>query len=438
MRVSLVLRRPAMCGAFRASPFVAAPARAAALACVRQGERTRTKRKFLRGWLSSINKDQVEAYMAAPDLRKLADPTTGWDQSKRRAGVIARKLGMVSEYTEYMQCLPTTVLQIVACQVVQVKREQHNVYEEEQIGIQVGAANTEWKRLDKSERGHFFRAGVPPKKVLMEFKVSPDAVLPIGLELRAEHFVPGQYLDITGKTKGKGFQGVMKRWGFSGGPASHGASLSHRTPGSIGQHSIPSKVWKGKKMPGRMGNKYRTVKNAFLWKIDTKQNLLYIRGAIPGPPGSFLRVRDAKNKLHELVPPYPTYIRQEGEVPPEVITANSPEPVWFKKMMARRAAFAEDPSKNLDDDQTAVQAILDHKEQFPSYDKWKKGLLPPGRSPSTHYSCRSFGESINLKILSEMDDITSADREEFLANYDADEEEEGDDQDYEDFKNLLI
>jgi len=282
-----------------------------------------------------------------------------------------------------------------------VKREKHNEYEDERVALQVGAVNTLWKRLTKPQRGHCHHAGVPPKKVLMEFAISPDAILPPGTEQRAEHFYPGQLLDLTGKTKGKGFQGVMKRWGFSGQLASHGNSLSHRAPGSVGQHANPSKVWKGKKLPGRMGNKYRTVKNAFLWKIDTKHNLLYVKGPVPGAPGSYIRVRDAKNKLHQSIPPYPTYLRKEGELLPEIITANSPEPLWFKKMMARQAAFAEDPRKNLDDSPDAVKMILDHIKEFPSYDKWKKGLLPPGRSPSKHYSCASYGEKIEPAWMAE-------------------------------------
>lgn len=423
MKPSLPLWHPARAGvsAFGASSFVQGPVRAAALVCVRDAERKRIKKKFMRGWRSSVNKDQVEARRTAVDPRTLSDPSTGWDQRKRRTGLVAIKVGMTSEYSEYMEWLPLTVLQVVDCQVVQVKKERHNEYEEEKVGLQVGAVDGKWRRLAKAQRGHFFHAGVNPKKVLMEFKISPDAVVPVGTELRAEHFVPGQLLDLTGKTKGKGFQGVMKRWGFSGGPASHGNSASHREPGSTGQHSIPSKVWKGKKMPGRMGNKYRTTKNLLLWKIDTKNNLLYVKGPVPGAPGSYIRVRDAKNKLHSLVPPYPTYMRQPEEVLPEVITANSPEPMWYKKMMARQAAFAEDLSKNTDDNQTAVQVVLAHKEAFPSYDKWKKGLLPPGPNPSKHHSCLSVGEPMEFPWLADTiadyEDPSTAEEDQLQIHY---------------------
>lgn len=290
-----------------------------------------------------------------------------------------------------MEFLPLTVLQILDCQVSQIKRERPG-----EVGLQVAAINCKPHNIHRAQRGHFLRSKLPPKKAVMEFKVSPDAVLPVGFYLRAEHFVPGQYLDLSGITKGKGFQGVMKRWGFKGGRASHGTSLAHRTPGSTGQHANPSKVFPGKKMPGRMGGKQRTSKNAFLWKIDTKNNLLYVKGQVPGAPNTIIRVKDAKNKLFPHIPPYPTYRRKPEEVLPEIITANSPKPLWFRKMMARRAAFADDLSKNTDDHPSAVQHLLNHMDAYPSYEKWKKGLLPPGPNPSPHPSCVSAGVRLEL------------------------------------------
>lgn len=150
------------------------------------------------------------------------------------------------------------------------------------------------------------------KRKLAEFPVSEDALLPEGTPVMASHFTAGQFVDVTGTTLGKGFQGVMKRWGFKGGSASHGTSLAHRTPGSIGGCQDPGKVWKGKKLPGHMGAAQRTVHNSWLHKVDPQRNLLYIKGQVPGHRGNFVLVRDAIRKSQTNLP-FPTYI---GEMQP--------------------------------------------------------------------------------------------------------------------------
>lgn len=219
----------------------------------------------------------------------------------RRSGLIAVKVGMTQEWNHWGERIPLTALWIDECEVVQVKRPEKEGY----LALQVGCGHRRMKRLPFSLIGHFNAAGVPLKRKLVEFRVTEDAVLPVGSALRATHFVAGQYVDVTGITIGKGFQGVMKRWGFAGQPASHGNSLSHRAPGSIGACQDPGKVFKGKKLPGRMGGKRRTVQNCLVWKIDPQRNLLYVRGQVPGSRGNFVLVRDSVLKQPKDQPELP-------------------------------------------------------------------------------------------------------------------------------------
>eukprot|EP01095_Lingulamoeba_sp_RSL-Kostka_P017067 TRINITY_DN865_c2_g1_i1.p1 TRINITY_DN865_c2_g1~~TRINITY_DN865_c2_g1_i1.p1 ORF type:complete len:459 (+),score=193.64 TRINITY_DN865_c2_g1_i1:33-1409(+) len=238
---------------------------------------------------------------------------TGWNINSKRTGVIAQKICMMTAHNEYLQTFPVTILHVDDNIVTQIKTEDKEGF----YSIQVGAGERKIKNTKKPQLGHY--ANVPnlkkPKRLLEEFRVTKESVVPIGTKLFAQHFIPGQFVDIRGKTVGKGFQGAMKRWGFGGGPASHGASKSHRSLGSTGACQDPGRVWKGKKMAGRMGHKNRTVKNLFLWKIDTKMNLLYVKGSVPGKPGTWLRVIDAKNKKYpkEEIPPFPTFQPKEGE-----------------------------------------------------------------------------------------------------------------------------
>ncbi|KAL6049346.1 39S ribosomal protein L3, mitochondrial [Balamuthia mandrillaris] len=327
-----------------------------------------------------VPKDQL--FMERITPFDVFDRNTGWTQNSKRVGVVGVKVGMTSEWNEFYDFYPVTIIKLANCQVTQVKWTDKNRKPGE-VMVQVGAGAVKPENLSKPLRMEFYRRGLEPKRHIAEFPVSENGVLPVGTEIRAEHFTPGQYLDISGVSIGKGFQGVMKRWGFAGQRASHGNSLSHRVPGSIGQHSIPSKVFKGKKLPGRMGGKNCTVKNLFLWKINTKHNLLYVRGHVPGHAGSFVRVSDAKNKWHYFPPPYPTYIRKKDETGeeeelPHIITANCKPPEWWSAMQARKAAFAEDPSKNKDDSLDVVSIVEAYRNSFPTVDKWRAGELPSG------------------------------------------------------------
>eukprot|EP00884_Botryococcus_braunii_P007524 jgi/Botrbrau1/16773/Bobra.150_2s0008.1 len=238
----------------------------------------------------------------------------------RRTGVIGVKVGMTQDWDQFGVRMPLTVIWIDECEVVQVKAKDKEGYD----ALVLGCGAKREKQLHSRQVGQFRAAGVPLKRKLAEFKITGDAVLPVGTPISAMHFTPGQYVDVQGITIGKGFQGVMKRWGFRGQPASHGNSLAHRAPGSIGACQDPGKVWKGKKMAGRMGADTRTVVNAWLYKVDPVKNLLYVKGQIPGHRGNFVKVRDAVLKRSSGVQPdrpFPTFI---GEAPEEPLTAPFP------------------------------------------------------------------------------------------------------------------
>lgn len=237
-----------------------------------------------------------------------------WNPDQKRTGVTGQKVGMMNVWDARGVKTLLTVVKLDNCQVVRVVREW-TPQGEKYINLQVGSTTANVRRMNKANLCHFRKAGVEPKKKLAEFRVTEDAVLPVGTQITARHFVPGQFVDISGTTKGKGFQGVMKRWGFAGQGASHGVSLTHRHMGSTGQCQDPGKVWKGKKMPGHMGNRKRTHLNYQVYKVDVARDLVFVKGSIPGNNGSFIEMKDAMRKKWnpKHPPPFPTYIPEEGE-----------------------------------------------------------------------------------------------------------------------------
>ena len=216
-----------------------------------------------------------------------------------RTGVIAQKLGMTRLFTEAGEHVPVTVLRLGQCQVVAHRTKDKNGY----VALQLGSGARKVKNVPKAERGHFATAQVEPKRKVAEFRVSEDALIPVGAEITADHFIVGQYVDVTGTSIGKGFAGAMKRWNFGGLRASHGVSISHRSHGSTGGRQDPGKTFKNKKMAGHMGVERVTTLNLKVVQTDVERGLILVEGAVPGAKGGWITVRDAvKKKLPDAVP----------------------------------------------------------------------------------------------------------------------------------------
>lgn len=201
-------------------------------------------------------------------------------------GTIGEKIRMTQYFTPEGEAVGATVIKSEPAVVVQVKTEENDGYN----AVQLGYADTEKRKLTQPMKGHFDKYGVSPKKFLCEFSVSDPSQYSSGDEITISQFEQGELIDATGNSKGRGFQGVMKRWGFSGGPDTHGSRF-HRRPGSIGMCVEPGRVLKGQKMAGHTGNERTTVQNLKLLKVDTENNLLVLKGSVPGPPGNILELR---------------------------------------------------------------------------------------------------------------------------------------------------
>jgi large subunit ribosomal protein L3 len=223
-----------------------------------------------------------------------------------RSGVIAQKVGMTRIFTDAGEHIPVTVLKLDNVQVLAHRTEDKNGY----VAVQLGAGSRKPNRVNKPERGMFARVKVEPKRKLAEFRVSPENLIEVGAEITADHFVPGQLVDVTGTNQGKGFQGPMKRWNFGGLRASHGVSISHRSHGATGQRQDPGKVFKGKKMAGRMGGVRVTAQNLEVVRTDKERGLILVRGAVPGNKGGWVLVRDAVKRPVPKEAPRPGAIRK--------------------------------------------------------------------------------------------------------------------------------
>lgn len=232
-----------------------------------------------------------------------------------RTGVIAKKLGMTRFFDEAGMHVPVTVLSLDGCQVTAQRTQDKDGY----VALQLGAGSKKVKNTNQALRGQFAKALVEPKRTVAEFRVTEDNMIEVGAEFTADHYVPGQKVDISGATVGKGFAGVMKRWNFGGLRATHGVSLSHRSGGSTGQRQDPGKVFKNKKMPGQMGTNTITTQNLTVWRIDVERGLILIKGAVPGSEGSYVKIRDANKKPVPAEAPIPGAFRKAGEAPAEAI-----------------------------------------------------------------------------------------------------------------------
>jgi len=223
-----------------------------------------------------------------------------------RSGLLAQKVGMTRVFTEAGEHVPVTVLKLDQCQVVAQKTQEANGY----TALQLGAGKRKVKNVTRAQRGHFAKAQVEPKAKLVEFRVTPENLIDVGSELTADHFIPGQFVDATAQSIGKGFAGAMKRWNFSGLRATHGVSISHRSHGSTGNRQDPGKTFKGKKMAGHYGNERITTQNLQVVRTDVDRGLILIRGAVPGSKGAWVLLKDAVRKPLPKDAPFPGSFRK--------------------------------------------------------------------------------------------------------------------------------
>jgi large subunit ribosomal protein L3 len=216
-----------------------------------------------------------------------------------RSGVLAQKVGMTRLFTETGEHVPVTVLRLGNCQVVGHRTKEKNGY----VALQLGSGARKVQSTTRADRGHFAVAKVEPKRKLAEFRVDDASLIPVGAEITADHFVVGQYVDVTGTSTGKGWAGPMKRWNFAGLRASHGVSISHRSHGSTGGRQDPGKTFKNKKMAGHLGVDRVTTLNLKVRQTDVERGLILVEGAVPGVKGGWIMVRDAvKKKLPDGAP----------------------------------------------------------------------------------------------------------------------------------------
>ena len=209
--------------------------------------------------------------------------------SRQRKGVLGEKLGMTQVFDDEGRVVPVTVVQAGPCVVTQIRSPEKDGYS----AIQIGYGQIDPRKVNKPLTGHFEKAGVTPRRYLVELRIDDTSEYELGQEITADVFEAGQKIDVTGRSKGKGTAGVMKRHGFGGLGASHGTQRKHRSPGSIGGCATPGRVFKGLRMAGRHGNARTTVQNLTVHAVDAEKNLLLIKGAVPGPNGGVVLVRDA-------------------------------------------------------------------------------------------------------------------------------------------------
>lgn len=218
-----------------------------------------------------------------------------------RTGIIARKVGMTRVFDDSGAHVPVTVLELDGCQVVGVRTKEKDGY----VAVQLGSGARKASRTGRAMRGHFAKAKVEPRARVAEFRVSDDALIDAGAEISADHFVSGQFVDVSGRSIGKGFAGAMKRHNFGGLRASHGVSISHRSHGSTGQCQDPGKVFKGKKMAGHMGDRAVTVQGLKVVSTDVERGLILVHGAVPGAKGSFVTIKDSVKRRMPKDLPFP-------------------------------------------------------------------------------------------------------------------------------------
>ena len=228
-----------------------------------------------------------------------------------RSGLIAQKVGMTRVFTDEGEHVPVTVLKVDNCQVVAQRTQERDGY----TALQLGVGKAKVKNVSKAERERFAKVKIEPKAKLVEFRVSPDNLVDVGAEITAAHFLPGQFIDVTGTTIGKGFAGAMKRWNFGGLRATHGVSVSHRSHGSTGGRQDPGKTFKNKKMAGHLGVERVTTQNLRVVRVDVDAGLILVRGSVPGPDTGWVLVRDAAKRKPPADLPKPAALRAAAAAP---------------------------------------------------------------------------------------------------------------------------
>ena len=290
---------------------------------------------------------------------------SGSPTMRRRSGVIAEKMGMTRIFADDGRHVPVTVLKLDACQVMAQRTEESHGY----WALQLGAGKAKVKNVSGAMRGHFSKARVEPKRCVAEFRVSEDALIDVGQEIRADHFANGQFVDVVGTSIGKGFAGGIKRHNFSGLRASHGVSVSHRSIGSTGQCQDPGKVFKGKKMPGQMGAVRSTVQNLEIVSTDAERGLILVRGGVPGPESGIVFVSDAIKKPVPDDAPFPTSVREtepeESDAPADSEEGAPAEETAPEAESVAEDAAAEEPTAN------EAPAQEDGEAESPSGDEKK-------------------------------------------------------------------
>ena len=224
---------------------------------------------------------------------------------QQRTGLVAQKVGMTRLFTGEGDQVPVTVLKVDECRVIAQRTADTNGY----TAIQIGVGTAKVKNVSKAMRGHFAKAKVEPRKKVVEFRVSPDALVDVGAEITADHFLAGQHVDVTGVSIGKGFAGGMKRWNFGGLRATHGVSVSHRSLGSTGNRQDPGRTFPGKKMAGHLGAERVTTQNLQVVSIDAAKGLIMVKGSVPGHDGGWVLVRDAVKRPRPKDLPFPAALR---------------------------------------------------------------------------------------------------------------------------------
>lgn len=281
---------------------------------------------FIKQLVSDEDKAQLASKLCP--LKDEPWPIRPWEQGSARVGLVAVKLGMMPLWTKDGQRHVVTLLQVQDCHVLKyISKEDHDG---KMAALSVGGKTVSRFRKPTHILEFYQELGLPPKQKVKIFRITENAALKPGTPLYAAHFRPGQYVDVTAKTIGKGFQGVMKRWGFKGQPATHGQTKTHRRPGAISTGDV-ARVWPGTKLPGQTGNIDRTVHGLKVWRVNTKHNIIYVNGSVPGHKNCLVKVRDSKlpaykDQCKNL--PFPTYFpdADEEELPEDLYDENVFQP----------------------------------------------------------------------------------------------------------------